>query len=42
MRRLFITARAIPKQDCVVRVLIKEGSKNLRYCNGMQLKRTIG
>ena len=39
MWRPFITARAIPKGYCVVRVFVKEGSKILKYCNGVQVKR---
>jgi len=35
IRRPFIVARAIPKQNYIVRVLIKEDSKILRYCNGI-------
>jgi len=35
MRRLFITARAIPKQNKIIRVLVKKGSKVLKYSDGV-------
>ena len=39
MRGLFITARAITKQDRIIRVVVKEGSNVLKYDNRVQLIR---
>jgi len=37
VRRLFVIAGAIPKRNCVVRVLIKEDSKILRHGNATRV-----
>jgi len=39
MKRPFITVRAISKQNKIIRILVKEGSKVLKYRNGMKLIR---
>jgi len=35
MRKPFVAAKAVPKSNGVVRVLVEECSKILKNCNGM-------